>query len=183
MSSSLLCVLAVVMTDFIEFEVDEDEVMRGLTIQEVWAKHVLRDFIDDLADKGIEVLRMHAPKPGLNHPYSEGYTQEHIDRTGISWHPGGAGGGGTYQVILGVKAGTSYHPVYANIGTGVYGRFESYIVSPAGKLMYFYSVKHGHVISKYQVAGQRPQRFLYETWRNLAIFAELRLINETMYIN
>jgi hypothetical protein len=171
------------MTDFIEFEVDEDEVMRGLTIQEVWAKHVLRDFIDDLADKGIEVLRMHAPKPGLNHPYSEGYTQEHIDRTGISWHPGGAGGGGTYQVILGVKAGTSYHPVYANLGTGVYSYTRDYIRSISGKLMWFYGTKIGLRIAAYEVAGQRPQRFLYETWRDLALFAEMRLLTERSFIN
>jgi hypothetical protein len=172
MAFSLLCVWRVVMAEFIEFEVDEDEVMRGLDIQEQLGKRFLRDFIDDLADKGVELLERHAPE------YTT-YTKRHIDRESVRWLPGGAGGGGAYEVVLGVKAGTSYHPVYANVGTGLYGQYGDWVQSPTGRLMYFYSQLYGHVISKYVVAGQRPQQFLYHTWRDLEMFAVARMLVDT----
>jgi hypothetical protein len=49
--------------------------------------------------------------------------------------------------------------------------------------MWFYGTKIGHRIAAYEVAGQRPQRFLYETWRDLALFAEMRLLTERSFIN
>lgn len=160
------------MAEFIEFEVDEDEVMRGLDLQERLAKHVLHDFIDDLADKGVELLEQHAPE-------YHGYTKRHIDRERVRYLPGAGGGGGVYEVTLGVKAGISYHPVYANIGTGLHGQYGDWVQSPTGRLMYFYSELYGHVISKYLVAGQRPQQFLYHTWRDLQVFAVARMLVDT----
>lgn len=169
------------MTDFIEIHVDEDEVMRGLDLQERLAKVWLKDFLDSLADKGVEVLHMHAPgegKPG--NPYSTDYTQRHIDRSHVAWQPGGAGGGGAYEAIVGVKAGTSRHPIYPERGTGIWGYLGRPYRSLSGNLMHFFSIPHGHVISVYQVAGQRPQRFLYETWRDLAIYTDIRMTASTV---
>lgn len=167
------------MTDFIEFEVDEDEVMRGLDLQERWMKSILRDMLDDLADKGIEILQGYAPSDmsGDMSVHGTGYTQRHIDRGGVHWVPGGAGGGGGYEVIFGVKAGSSYHPVYVNRGTGIYGGPSNReIESPRGRLMYFYSFRLGHIISVYKVAGQKPQHFLYDTWQDLTLFAQAHLV-------
>lgn len=164
------------MTDFISIEVDEDEVMHGLDIQERWAKHILKDFIDDLADKGVEILSMHAPKPGVGHPYSEGGIQERIDRTGVQWV--GAPTTGAFMVVLGIKAGVSRYPVYVNEGTGLYSYTGDYIRSHSGRAMWFYATRIGDRIGRFAVRGQRPQHFLYETWRDLGIFAEFRLIGE-----
>lgn len=163
------------MSKWIEVEVDEDEVMHGFTIQERLYDLWIRDFLDSLADKGVEVLQMHAPaegKPG--HPYSEGYTQRHIDRSGVHKVLGEDGIVG-YEAVIGVKAGTSMHPLYADQGTGVYSYTGDVIRSRSGRLMYFYGTRLGTIISTYEVRGQRPQRFLYETWRDLGIYADLRL--------
>lgn len=168
---SLTCVRGAVMTDFIEFEVDEDEVMRGFDLQEKLVRAWLKDFMGDMADLGTEVLEHYAPE-------WTGYTHRHIDHTSLRWHPGGAGGGGTYEIVVGVKAGTSYHPVYPNVGTGYWGPTQNLIRSPKGNLMYFYASRLGHVISKYEVVGQKPQFYLYDTWRDMARILDLRLSTE-----
>lgn len=162
------------MADFISIEVDEDEVMRGFDLQEAVAKRLLRNLVDDLADRGMEVLEMHAPEWST-------YTKRHIDRTDVDWMPDNMGG--TYQAIVGVKTGTSYHPVYAELGTGIYSYTSNFIRSPRGGLMYFYSILYGHVIAKYEVAGQPPQHYLYATWRDLAIYTAARLTTEAFVLS
>lgn len=158
--------------EYITFEIDEDDVMRGFDLQEFALHQHLKELLDDMADKGKEILERYAPES----PEGDAYTKRHVDRSHVAWMPGGAGGGGQYEVIVGVKAGASYHPVYANVGTGVYSYTEDYIRSPKGGLMWFYASRLGRVISMYAVAGQRPQRFLYETWRDLSLLTEMRVI-------
>lgn len=52
-----------------------------------------------------------------------GYIHEHIGRSGVIYRPGGAGGGGTYERIVGVRRGTSRHPLYVHNGTAnIYGQ-------------------------------------------------------------
>ncbi len=166
------------MTDF-EYEIDEDEVMRGFDRQEAWAKHVLRDFVDDLADRGIEILRVHAPAPGnpVAHPYSEGVLQERIDRTDVGWRPGGAGGGGAYTATFGVKEGWINYPLYVDQGTGIYGYKGAPYRAYGGRLMNFYASRLQTYITKRTVKGQQAQHFMYATWRDLALYAEYRLMS------
>ena len=40
-------------------------------------------------------------------PQYHNYLMNHIDREGPTWMPGGAGGGGEWKVIVGIKEGTS----------------------------------------------------------------------------
>jgi hypothetical protein len=46
-----------------------------------------------------------------------GYIQSHIHQGPITYHPGGAGGGGSYEIVTGVMRGTSKHPLYVHEGT------------------------------------------------------------------
>lgn len=154
---------------YIWFEVDEDAVMRGLNYQEELAQRRLKQFLDRLARKGEELLESRAPR-------HTGYTKRHVDHT-----PARFDGRDEYMAIVGVKDGTSYHPVYANVGTGLYGKYNDYVQSPKGNLMYFYASRLGHVISMYLVKGQKPQQYLYESWRDLAIYAEARMMMDSYF--
>src|SRR3954451_22574803 len=121
---------------WIEIE-DEDNVILGIDIQhaimQVRAKHLL----EDLAKDGVTFL-------AKNVPNYKGYTLEHVDRSGIDKT------GTEMSTTVGIKAGTSYHPVYANRGTGIFGPFvkQPYTALPGnapGK-MWFFSEKYGRVI-------------------------------------
>lgn len=57
-----------------------------------------------------------------------GYMQAHIGRSGQHYVPGGAGGGGSYVETVGVRAGSSMHPLYVHFGTAqrsIYGQLSS----------------------------------------------------------
>lgn len=55
-----------------------------------------------------------------------GYIQQHIAQSGRGYEPGGAGGGGTYTRTVGVRRGSSEHPLYVNRGTAsIYGNMSS----------------------------------------------------------
>src|SRR3954463_7392389 len=150
---------------WIEIE-DEDNVILGIDIQhaimQVRAKHLL----EELAQDGVSFL-------AKNVPNYKGYTLEHADRSGIDKT------GTEMSTTVGIKAGTSYHPVYANRGTGVYGPFikQPYTALPgnASGRMWFFSTKYGRVIGVESVKGQRAQHFLYTTFRELQVFALARL--------
>jgi hypothetical protein len=153
------------------FEVEnEDEVMRDLDAYHIVAQRRAKDLLEALAGDGAKLLEENVPT------YTS-YTLRHVDRTSVTWSPGGAGGGGEYEATVGVKRGTSRHPIYANIGTGIYGeRYRSYTAhNPSGR-MWFYSQKYGRVIGVESVRGQRAQRFLYITFRELQAFAGARVL-------
>ena len=171
-ASSLLCVRGIVMADerFIWFEVDEDETILGFKLQEEKFSRRQKDFLDDLSDHGIQLMKMYAPEG------DSGYLHDHIDKSVATWEAGGAGGGGNYEQIVGVKAGTSQHPIYVEIGTGLYGRFKSPVISPVGNRMWFYAEGLGRRIGRYKLRGQEPQRYVYQTWRDLALYAHARLL-------
>ena len=53
-------------------------------------------------------------------PQYNNYIMNQIDRDGPTWMPGGAGGGGEWKAIVGIKEGGSQHPLYVEFGTGIY---------------------------------------------------------------
>lgn len=170
---SLLCVWGVIMADerWIWFEVEnEDELMFNLSVYHGVVVGRAKHLLEELAKDGVSFLMKNVPD------YTS-YTLRHIDRTDVGWKPGGAGGGGEYQVTVGIKAGTSYHPVYANRGTGIFGPYikQPYTAkNPTGK-MWFYSHIYGRVIGVRSVKGQRAQHFLYTTFREVQVFAQARM--------
>jgi hypothetical protein len=152
---------------WVEIE-DEDNVILGIDIQhaimQVRAKHLL----EELAKDGVTFLEKNVPN------YTS-YTLRHVDRTSVDESLGASGL--EYEATVGIKAGTSYHPVYANQGTGIFGPYikQPYVAhNPSGK-MWFYSHIYGRVIGLRSVKGQRAQHFLYTTFRELQVFAAARI--------
>lgn len=152
---------------WIEIE-NEDEVILGIDIQhaimQVRAKHLL----EELAKDGVTFLEKNVPN------YTS-YTLRHVDRTSVDMSVGASGI--EYEATVGIKAGTSYHPVYANRGTGIFGPYikQPYsAMNPSGR-MWFYSHIYGRVIAVRSVKGQRAQHFLYTTFRELQVFAQARM--------
>jgi hypothetical protein len=172
---SLLCVRRlVIMADerwiWIEVE-NEDQAILTLDAHHFAAQRRAKDLLEALTGDGARLLEENVPT------YTS-YTLRHVDRTSVEWHPGGAGGGGEYESTVGIKRGTSYHPVYVNQGTGVYGPYiqQPYAAgNPSGR-MWFYSVKYGRVIGVESVKGQRAQHFLYITFQELQAVAAARVL-------
>ena len=126
----------------------------------------MNHLLEELAKDGVTFL-------AKNVPNYKGYTLEHIGRTDV-----GRTATGEHEATVGIKAGTSYHPVYANRGTGIFGPFikQPYrAFNPSGR-MWFFSERYGRVIGVRSVKGQRAQHFLYTTYRELQVFAQARLM-------
>jgi hypothetical protein len=143
----------------------EDEALISLDVYHGVIRHRQRQLLEELAKDGVSFLEKNVPN------YTS-YTLRHVDRTSVD-----TDAVGDSEVTVGIKAGTSYHPVYANQGTGIFGPFikQPYIAhNPSGK-MWFYSHIYGRVIGVRSVKGQRAQHFLYTTFRELQVFAAARI--------
>jgi hypothetical protein len=123
-------------------------------------------------------------------PQYNGYTMRHIDRDGPTWMPGGAGGGGEWHGIVGIKEGTSRHPIYAEFGTGIYA--GKGLIWPAGirrlsgkyqPVMRFEKRGEGggKGIYRYWIKGQRGQHYFYQTWRVLQAHMAARIARKRMF--
>ena len=135
-------------TKFIEIGVEgEDEIQVRLKFQEARQAAKLRELVDELADVASLALIMNVPR-------RSDYIMNHIAREGARWMPGGAGGGGEYKAIVGIKEGTSRHPLYVDQGTGIY----------AGRGLIWATQGPGYLTGKYapvmtfQKQGE-PRRF------------------------
>ena len=104
----------------IDFE-DEDDILHHIDIIEVKSRLMLKRILDEITSFGYHVLQSHVPR-------HTSYLLRHVDREQPRWRPGGAGGGGEYESVVGVKRGTSKHPFYVEFGTGLYGAVGWFIV-------------------------------------------------------
>lgn len=155
---------------WIEIEGDEEAIV-GMQVYEAYIQVRAKNLLDELAKDGVTLLAKNVPN---SPPYSSGYTLEHIDREPAH---GDYGAGGEFSATVGIKAGSSYHPVYANRGTGVFGPFiKQPYTARNGQLMWFYASRIGARIGRQSVKGQRAQHFLYTTFRELQVFAQARII-------
>lgn len=156
---------------FIEFIIeDEREILLAITRQEKSNKRLVKEIVDDLAKFGLQLLYTNAPQ-------HSSYILRHADRSGIKFRPGGSGGGGEFEAVVGIKSGTSRHPLYVEAGTGLYGERGDYIYPRRAPSMTWFSTIYGKVISKKRTRGQKPQRYFYETWKEIEVYARLQLLN------
>jgi hypothetical protein len=167
----------------IEIEVHSEDALRGIDHAYATAFGGARHIIDQLADVGVHLLE-------ANVPIYTSYTLRHVERTGAVWRPGGAGGGGQWEAWVGVKAGTSMHPLYADQGTGIYGTFKRPYTGKGSEIvrlgrstpmevpsrMWFFSHLYGKVIGVREVQGQPAQHFLYRTFAELQPYVKARLL-------
>jgi hypothetical protein len=152
---------------WVEFEGDE-EALIGIDVYHAVIQVRAKNLLDELAKDGVTFLAKNVPN---SPPYSKGYTLEHVDRTPVH---GDYDSG--FDATVGIKAGRSYHPVYVNRGTGVYGPFiKQPYTARNGQLMWFYASRIGARIGRESVKGQRAQHFLYTTFRELQVFALARM--------
>ena len=156
---------------FIWIEVDEDNIFEKYDYATEYVRNYAKNLINDLADFGVNRLNATVPR------YST-YLLRHIDREGVRWFPGGEGGGGEYGTMVGIKAGTSMHPFYAESGTGIYAIPSRGYIEPSTKpYMSFFSSMYGRRIRVKRVRGQRPQHYFYHTWQDMLVYARARLIS------
>ena len=161
--------------DFIDIEIEgEEKILLALDRQQERMQDQLRDLVDELATFSAFWLISHVP-------VYDTYIMRHIDRDGPVWMPGGAGGGGEWRSVVGIKEGTSRHPIYVEQGTGIYaGKGLIWASGVKGLTGRYQNVmtfqKHGEP-RKYRpwVRGQRPQQYFYLTWRALNAFATAKI--------
>lgn len=100
---------------------------------------------------------------------SSGYTLRHIGHSGVRWRPGGAGGGGSWEVVSGVKSGSSRHPLYHAQGTGIYAG-KGLIRPQTGKWLTFQKKGEPRRFRPW-VRGQEPNNFLYIAYGHMKLYA------------
>src|ERR1700754_421287 len=103
-------------------DVDEDDAVHGIERAQLAIAGKVNSLLADLRDQGVHILT-------TNVPVYSSYTLRHIDKESVKWHPGGTGGGGTWETMFGIKAGTSMHPLYVHRGTPAYTGTGSEIVT------------------------------------------------------
>jgi len=155
---------------FIWIEFDEDRILQRFDFFVGYHRHYVTNMLDDVADFGVRRLQAGVPQ------YTT-YILRHIDRSQVRWIPGGGGGGGEWGTIVGIKAGSSKHPLYVEKGTGIYATpSRGYITPTSSKFMSFFSQIYGRRIRVREVKGQRPQLYFYSAWKDVAIYAKARLL-------
>jgi hypothetical protein len=155
---------------YIDFEVKgEEKIILALERQEVQQQANLRELVDDLATFSAFWLISHVP-------VYDSYLMRHIDRDGPQWFPGGAGGGGEWKAVVGIKDGRSRHPEYVEFGTGIYaGKGRVYPVTKSALAFRKRGEGGGKQIVRAWTRGQRPQQYFYITWRSLNAYAAAKV--------
>lgn len=156
--------------DFISIEVDEDHILQKFDFFFEYHREYVHGLLGNVANFG--VFRLHAGVPQFST-----YLLRHVDRSAIKWMPGGPGGAGEWGVIVGIKAGSSKHPLYAEFGTGLYATpSRGYITGNNKEYMSFPGGIYGKWIRTKQVKGQKPQRYFYSAWQDVKVYALARLV-------
>lgn len=155
---------------------DESDIKAKLAAYEERQNRELRNMLDNFAELG-RALVAH------NVPVQSRVMREHVDRTGVIWRPGGAGGGGYYEAAYGVKrlATGSRYPLYVEFGTGLYGPRRQYIYPRRAWAMTFYSTRYHRWIHAFRTRGQRASRFFYISWREFQVYAVARLVAHDVF--
>lgn len=159
---------------FISIEINEDDVIRNLDRGIDRVRRHSRNLLDDIAGAGVIILHASVPQ-------STTYTLRHVDREPVRWFPGGPGGGGEYGTTVGIKRGTSIHPIYPEEGTGIFATPARGFITPRTKpYLSFFSTLYNRRIRVRQVKGQRAQRYFYSAWRDLDVYAAGRILRGSL---
>lgn len=125
-----------------------------------------------LGDVAESRMRYHAPvssEPG------GGDLHRRISKSAPRFRAGGAGGGGWWELVVGVRQGHPY-PFYVHSGTGRYkrsgGGSDIYARRPPYVMRFHYQ---GRYFSLRSVKGQRPQPFVEEAYNDTKLYARARV--------
>lgn len=153
--------------EFISYHVEGDkELLRYLDHVEDRSRRWLKEVLGGMANYALYWARLYTP-------IHAGYILRHLDASPVKFRAGGAGGGGWYEVFVGVKAGDSKHPFYVHQGTGVYAG-RGMIKAKGPKRMAF-TAKSGRFIVTKRVKGQQAQPFIYMAYQQTQLYANARV--------
>lgn len=162
----------------VEFENDREIILR-LDTAEKRLSGVSRRIISGAATYGLYWLRLYVPRG------ESGYILQHTDASHAEFRPGGPGGGGFWQSVVGVKRGRSRHPLYVSQGTGIYAGRGLIRPRHGGFALVSGSGKRGNVLTFKKrgeprrfvafVSGQQANHFLYMTYVQVRLYAQARV--------
>lgn len=169
----------------------DEELILALDRIQVWPRLQGKSFLDWLSSNAAFWIRIYAPQG------ETGELVRNIGKTGVYWHPGGAGGGGVYESMAGVRPpqtlrGPSTYPLSVEKGTANKGRGYIYPrddrapasvlatrrprrqSGEAGGAMSFYF--RGDKIFRKRVRGQKPQPFVFAAFHQTSIYTRVRML-------
>lgn len=128
--------------------------------------------VADFREKIIDAMEFAADAAGqymgTHVPYHSGSIYRAINVGPVRYMPGGAGGGGFYEVNVGVNKDEAPHVEAVIDGTGIYARDGGGPIFPAnGNVMVFTKLGEGKVFTRW-TKGQEPQRAWFEDAQALA---------------
>jgi hypothetical protein len=160
---------------------------------DTWTHREGKTLLEALASNAEAWIRIYAPRG------ETGDLVRHVSRSGVYWHPGGAGGGGNWEIVAGVKPvplkyggfRDSIYPLYAEKGTASEGRGYIYPRDdrmPASTIATKRSRKQtGGVMTfqkqgeerkfRFRVRGQKPQRFVFAAYHQLSVYTRTRMMS------
>ena len=103
-------------------------------------------------------------------PFHSGQMYHAIYVTPVTYKPGGAGGGGTYEAEVGLEASLAPHAEWVIEGTGIYNRTSPSkgIFTGTYNGVFRFEKDFGEVVYTPVVHGMKPQRAWFEDAQELA---------------
>jgi hypothetical protein len=103
----------------------------------------------------------------LHVPYHTGALSSAINYSDSRYAPGAAGGGGFYEVNVGVDEAIAPHARHVINGSGLYDEASPHLIYPRSKSAMVFE-QHGQRIFTAYTRGQRPRREWFEDAQELA---------------
>lgn len=163
-------------TRHLEIDVDGlNKVEAAVALMPQKNRLILRQVLNKLGDFALHYAQLFAPiqiGPG------GGELLRRLQKSPIRFKPGGAGGGGWYELLVGIIRGDRY-PLYVHGGTGLYRQTGAgRLITPRRPGGWLTFQKHGEPrrFVRY-VRGQRPQPFIERAYERTKTYAQAQSID------
>lgn len=146
-----------------EFRVETE----GLTDFSIFFRAV-KEYRDEITDAMQKAAQAAGAYMQAHVPYESGDIYRAINIGPLTYRPGAAGGGGFYEINVGVDESQAPHTEYVIEGTGIYNRESptNGIFPSKGNVLVFEA--GGEKVFAAWVRGQEPQREWFENAQALA---------------
>lgn len=147
-----------------EYEVRSE----GLTDFQVRFRAV-KELREDIVDAMERASKEAGAYMAAHAPYHSGALFRAINVGPVEFRPGGAGGGGFYEVHVGVDGSQAPHAEWVIEGTGIFNREHptNGIFPSQGNVLTFSKEGEGQIFAAW-TRGQEPQREWFETAQEVA---------------
>lgn len=130
-------------------------------------RNKIRHAMEEAAQAAATYMATHAPYHEGTLYRAIGVTREEGGSFGIRYRPGGAGGGGHYEIHVGVDAEQAPHAEWVIHGTGIYGEGGGNITPATGNVMVFSKLGEGDIFTAH-TRGQEAQNSWFEVAEQVA---------------